>query len=88
LLHGSTSSSHDVLLMVTVVLGALLVGALLVTVRRLLEARWALPVLPDEDQPPAGLGRLVPVGRQVDDECRRGLVALESWLLQHRRSVT
>ncbi|MCA1713277.1 MAG: hypothetical protein LC789_17210 [Actinobacteria bacterium] len=83
-----TSSSHDVLLLVAVVLSALVLSALLVGIRRLLEVRWALPVLPDEDQPPAGLGRLVPVGRQVDDECRRGLVALESWLLLHRRSAT
>jgi hypothetical protein len=87
-LSGTRSASADVLLMVAVVVTTAVLAALLVGLRRLLEARWALPALPDEDQPPAGLGRLVPVGRQVDDEYRRGLAALESWLLQNRRSAT
>ena len=41
------------------------------------------PSLPDEDCPPPGLSRLLPVGRQVDFECRRGLDALERWMRTH-----
>jgi hypothetical protein len=41
------------------------------------------PPLPDEDCPPPGLSRLLPVGRQVDSECRRGLDALERWMRAH-----
>ena len=41
------------------------------------------PPLPDEDCPPPGLSRLLPVGRQVDSECRRGLDSLERWLRAH-----
>jgi hypothetical protein len=43
------------------------------------------PALPDADRPPAGLGRLIPVGPQVDQEFRRGVVALELWLAARRR---
>ncbi|HVM26891.1 MAG TPA: hypothetical protein VM433_04370 [Mycobacteriales bacterium] len=39
------------------------------------------PLLPEDDCAPAGLGRLVPVGPQVEQECRRGLVTLELWLV-------
>ena len=42
--------------------------------------RPALPTLPDEDCPPPGLSRLLPVGRQVEVECRRGFDALERWM--------
>ena len=42
--------------------------------------RPARPTLPDEDCPPPGLSRLLPVGRQVDAECRRGVEALERWM--------
>jgi len=45
--------------------------------------RPALPALPDDDCPPPGLTRLLPVGRQVDVECRRGLDALERWMRTH-----
>ena len=38
------------------------------------------PPLPYEDRPPSGLGRLVPVGGQVDQEVRSGLTALDLWL--------
>ena len=41
------------------------------------------PSLPAEDCPPPGLSRLLPVGRQVDSECRRGFEALERWLRAH-----
>ena len=41
------------------------------------------PCLPDEDCPPPGLSRLLPVGRQVDFECRRGIDALERWMRTH-----
>ena len=45
--------------------------------------RPVLPTLPDEDCPPPGLSRLLPVGLQVDLECRRGLEALERWMRAH-----
>jgi hypothetical protein len=51
-------------------------------VRSVLSARR--PALPDDDRPPAGLGRLVPVGAQVDQEFRRGVVSLELWLASRR----
>jgi hypothetical protein len=81
---GSTGVTADVLVLVAVVVAVLALTTLLMALRRLLESRWALPSLPADDQPPAGLGRLVPVGVQVDDDYRRGVVALENWLLQHR----
>ena len=82
---GSTSVMGDVIVLMTIVLCAVSLGALLLGLRRLVEARWPLPLLPEDDRPPAGLGRLVPVGRQVDDECRRGIDALEHWLWTVRR---
>lgn len=45
------------------------------------------PALPDDDRPPAGLGRLVPVGEQVDLESGRGVAALERWLATRRRTA-
>ena len=45
----------------------------------------ARPWLPEADRPPAGLGRLVPVGRQLEQECAAGLLALERWLSAQRR---
>jgi len=45
--------------------------------------RPARPSLPDDDCPPPGLSRLLPVGGQVDSECRRGLDALELWMRAH-----
>lgn len=72
-----TSTGVDVLLLAVVLalaavvlLGAWLESAL----------RPPLPVLPAVDAAPDGLGRLLPVGRQVDLEARSGLVALDSWL--------
>jgi hypothetical protein len=61
-----------------VVLGVAALVALAVHVSRLLQP--ARPSLPEEDCPPPGLSRLLPVGRQVDQECRTGLQALELWL--------
>jgi hypothetical protein len=71
--------------MLAIVAVAIVAATLLIALRRLLELRQARPWLPVEDRPPAGLGRLVPVGAQVDDECRRGTAALEQWLLSHRQ---
>ena len=45
--------------------------------------RPTLPTLPDEDCPPPGLSRLLPVDLQADLECRRGLEALERWMRAH-----
>lgn len=59
-----------------------LVLRLLVPARR--RALSSAPALPVEDRAPAGLGRLVPVGAQVEQEYRRGLVALEHWLISRR----
>jgi hypothetical protein len=85
-LGGSTSVTGDVVVLVAVVVSVVAVGALLLGLRRALAARVALPPRPEEDQPPAGLGRLVPVGAQVDAECRRGIPALERWLWSRQES--
>ena len=65
-----------------VALGLAGLCALVVHVARELTPRR--PALPAEDCPPPGLSRLVPVGRQVDQECRSGLDALELWLATRR----
>jgi hypothetical protein len=76
----------DVGTMLVIVAAAIVVATLLLALRRTADARQARPLLPLEDRPPAGLGRLVPVGAQVEDECRRGMAALESWLLSRRQA--
>lgn len=81
---GGTSVQANVLAMMGIVAVAIVMATLLIALRRLLDERQARPLLPVEDRPPAGLGRLVPVGAQVEDECRRGMAALESWLLSRR----
>ena len=77
----TTTTEIDVVLML-VVLGLAALVALSVQVARSLQP--VRPSLPDEDCPPPGLGRLVPVGRQVDQECRTGVAALERWLASSR----
>ena len=67
-----------------IVLTAVLLATVLLGVQRHRVARWSRPLLPPDDRPPTGLGRLVPVGSQVDEECRRGFAALERWLLSNR----
>ena len=74
----------NLLAMAGIIVAAVVIATLLIALRRLLEERSARPLLPVDDRPPAGLGRLVPVGAQVEDECRRGMAALESWLLSRR----
>ncbi len=76
-----TTAQMDVALML-IVLGLAALLALSAHVAR--ELQPARPSLPDDDCPPPGLGRLVPVGGQVDQECRSGLVALELWLATRR----
>lgn len=76
-----TTAQIDVVLMLFV-LGLAALVALSVHVARLLQP--SLPTLPDDDCPPPGLSRLVPVGSQVDQECRTGLDALELWLVSRR----
>ena len=78
---GATTTELDVALML-VVLGLAALVALAVHVQRALQP--VRPTLPDADRPPAGLGRLVPVGRQVDQEYRSGIAQLEMWLITHR----
>jgi hypothetical protein len=76
-----TTAAVDVARML-VVLGVAALVCLTVHVARELQPRR--PQLPDDDCPPPGLGRLVPVGRQLDVECRSGLDALELWLATRR----
>ena len=83
---GGTTVQANVGAMAAIMLAAIVLATLLITVRRALDARQARPHLPAADRPPAGLGRLVPVGAQVEDECRRGMAALEHWLLSHRQA--
>lgn len=78
---GTTAQVDGALLLVVLGVAALL--GLSAHVAR--ELRPARPALPDEDCPPPGLGRLVPVGGQLDQECRAGLAALELWLATCRR---
>ena len=77
----TTTTEIDVVLML-VVLGLAALVALAAHLARALQP--ARPSLPDDDCPPPGLSRLVPVGRQVDHECRTGLSALELWLATRR----
>lgn len=77
----ATTVMTDVVMLLVVLGLAALVG-LAVHVSRLLAPRR--PSLPADDCPPPGLSRLVPVGRQVDQECRSGLDALELWLATRR----
>jgi hypothetical protein len=84
---GTTVTADAVLSAVIVVVSVLLALGLL-SVQRHRVSRWSRPLLPPDDRPPAGLGRLVPVGSQVDEECRRGLAALERWLLSDRSRST
>lgn len=81
-----TSVTADVVLSVTILVAAFVVGVLMIALQRVLAARMARPHLPAADRPPAGLGRLVPVGAQVEEECRRGVAAIEHWLLSTRRT--
>lgn len=82
---GSGTGMHtDGVLSAFIVLVAVLLATSLVVLQRQRIARWSRPLLPPDDRAPAGLGRLVPVGSQVDEECRRGFAALERWLLSHR----
>jgi hypothetical protein len=76
-----TTAQMDVTLML-VVLGVAALVALSFHVGRALQP--VRPSLPEDDCPPPGLSRLVPVGRQVDQECRSGLQALELWLATRR----
>ena len=76
-----TTAAVDVALMLVVLGVAALVGLAVHVARELQPPR---PQLPDDDCPPPGLSRLVPVGRQVDLECRTGLDALEMWLATRR----
>ena len=76
-----TTAELDVVLLL-VVLGVAALLALAVHVGHLLQP--SRPPLPEDDCPPPGLGRLIPVGRQVDQECRNGLDALELWLATRR----
>ena len=77
----ATTAQMDVALML-VVLGLAALVALAAHVGRLLQP--PRPTLPADDCPPAGLSRLLPVGRQVDQEGRQGVLAREMWLRSSR----
>ena len=79
-----SSVQTNVVTMLAIIAFAIVAATVLIALRRVVETRQSRPWLPVEDRPPAGLGRLVPVGTQVEDECRRGMTALEHWLLSHR----
>ena len=79
-----TSVQADALRVAAILVAGLVITTLMLFLQHVLEARASRPVLPEDDRPPAGLGRLVPVGAQVEEEYRRGVVALEHWLLSHR----
>ncbi|MBK5305697.1 MAG: hypothetical protein JJD92_03320 [Frankiaceae bacterium] len=87
---GATNMQADLLAAAEIIVAAMVVATLLIALRRMLDdrrlAQSGRPYLPLEDRPPVGLGRLIPVGAQVDDECRRGTVALEHWLLSRRQA--
>ena len=72
-----TSTALDALLLV-VVIGVAVAGVLAVWLAR--ELAPVRPRLPADDCPPASASRLVPVGRQLEHEARRGVQALEQWL--------
>lgn len=79
---GTTAQVDVALLLVLLGLAALV--SLGLHLGRTLAPRHGRPTLPAEDCPPPGLGRLLPVGRQVDAECRRGFEALERWMRTQR----
>lgn len=72
-----TSTALDALLLV-VVIGVAVAGLLAVWLAR--ELAPVRPRLPAADCPPVSASRLVPTGRQLEHEARRGVQALEQWL--------
>lgn len=72
-----TSTALDALLLV-VLLSVAIAGWLATWLAR--ELAPVRPPLPAEDCPPPSASRLVPVGRQLELEARRGVHALELWL--------
>lgn len=77
-----TSTALDALLLV-VLLSVLVTGWLAGWLAR--ELAPVRPSLPAEDCPPPSASRLVPVGRQLELEARRGVRALELWLVHRPR---
>jgi hypothetical protein len=76
----------DLLAVAGILVAAIGLATVLMGVQRILQLRSSRPLLPAEDRPPEGLGRLIPVGAQVEEEYRRGVIALEHWLLSHRQA--
>ena len=77
-----TSTALDALLLV-VLLSVAITGWLASWLAR--ELAPVRPALPAADRPPASASRLVPVGRQLDLDARRGVRALELWLAGRAR---
>lgn len=77
-----TSTALDALLLL-VLLAVAVVGWLATWLAR--ELAPVRPPLPADDCAPASASRLVPVGRQLELEARRGVRALELWLAGRAR---
>ncbi len=77
-----TSTTLDAVLLL-VVLAVALTGVLASWLAR--ELAPARPCLPAQDCPPPSASRLVPVGVELEREARRGVLALEQWLVDRRR---
>jgi hypothetical protein len=77
-----TSTALDALLLV-VLLSVVMTGWLASWLAR--ELAPARPRLPAEDCPPPSASRLVPVGRHLEQDARRGVRALELWLAGRAR---
>ena len=75
-----TSTALDALLLV-VLLSVVMTGWLASWLAR--ELAPARPRLPAEECPPPSASQLVPVGRQLELDARRGVRALELWLSGH-----
>lgn len=77
-----TSTALDALVLV-VLLAVVTAGALAVWLAR--EFAPVRPPLPADDCPPPSASRLVPIGSALDLEVKRGVQALEMWLVHARR---
>ena len=77
-----TSTALDALLLV-VLLSVAVTGWLASWLAR--ELAPVRPSLPADDRPPPSASRLVPVGRQLELDARRGVRALELWLAGRAR---
>jgi hypothetical protein len=76
------STALDALVLVVLVAVAITGWLAMWLARELAPVR---PPLPADDCPPSSASRLVPVGRQLELDARRGVHALELWLAGRAR---